>query len=193
MPFYTCPSCKCNSILEEADLVEDGELEDNDVLTDDQDYESDIMAAASSYAEIQTRACIKRIIKEFDKLDILGADLVVLSKMYMVLANLSNYTIDGYLSFTVKTYVDGESMSFHEIHIDEEGLRLTSGISYVEDDELEEHESHISFPFEDEFAALNAFDEIGRFVNDINTSLSEEAREIDAVDSGDTIEDNEIE
>lgn len=195
LPFYICPTCKSDEFLTEADIFDDKLDEDDELLDEDdeaydEDDESTNLAVASSYAETQICLCLKRIIKTFDEYTITGADLLVLSKMYMVLTDLSNYTIDGFLYFTVKSH--GNSiMDFHEIHIDEDGLRLTSGTSYLDKDQCPEVESRIVFPYEDEYEALNAFDEIASFVNVVMSCLADPTSEIDAEDGTDDIEENE--
>ena len=174
-------------MLKDSDLIEDGEDEGEGIMIEEEDNESEIISAASSFAETEIRACLKRIIKECDRYRILPADLVILSKMYMVLTDLCNHTVDGYFYFIVKSPVSSEEMDFYEVHIDGEGLRLTTGILYVED-ECEEHDIEVVFPFEDEYLALNSFEDISNFVNGIKSSLLDEGRKIDAFDSGDAIE-----
>ena len=201
---YICPYCSWKGILNESEYddlfsfdseqIDDEEEDDNEFdeeeIDEEEDDESEIMANASYCAATQICSFLKSVINESDKYRISGADILVLSKMCMVLTDLNRYTVNGYLYFTVKDY-GKSSMAYHEIHIDSDGLRLTYGVSYVDKYSGYEQESRVVFPFENEYEAVEVDDKIGEFVDSVSYLLLSEERDVEAFDSGDPIEDND--
>lgn len=166
-------------------IVEEEEVEDLE-----EEEEDDMFAAAESYTRNEIRTLLKSVISDFKSVGFTGSDLVVLSKLYMLLESPGKYRIRGYLSVIFKNIDSNGDGYYNEILYDTDGLSLTSG-GFATGEYGGDSYSQVVFPFDDEDEAINAVQLIDIFVNSIGHQISDPHNlELEATDSGDEIQEN---
>ena len=185
---YTCPDCDFEWTGEiEDEEYDDAEEEDYDDTEDEEDYEN-AFNQAQYYAITAISDFLKELIKNFDEYNIEAEHLPVISNLYKVITNIKRYRVNGYLCFTVKDVESEGNFKYQEIQLDYDGLTLTRGGYVTEDDNGGDSYNTIIYPPDDEYEAMEIVTEIDNFISDFRDRLNNVEIEIEAIDSGDGID-----
>jgi hypothetical protein len=160
---------------------------------DEADYEEDsLFQQASCYTMDAIGELLVELIQNFSIYRLNYKDLPIVATILKVVKEIENYNVPGYLYVLAKQYTSLGNFRFNEIHLDQDGLKLTSGGYVTEGNCGGDSYSTVIFPVEDEDAAVNIVQEIETFVIDFKEMLSDTETEIEVVDSGDGIEEKQL-
>jgi len=153
----------------------------------EEEEEFDVFEAAESYTYKEVLTLLQTVISDFQRIGLNGSDLVVISKLLMLLENPGHYRFHGYLSVTFKTKDLNGDIKFNEILYDMDTLSLTTG-GYLKGEYGGDSFSKVVYPFDDVYKAMDAVQLIDVFVSSILEKLSiPEKLEVETADSGDEI------
>lgn len=153
----------------------------------EEEEEFDVFEAAESYTNKEILTLLQTVIADFQQIGLNGSDLVVISKLLMLLENPSHYRYHGYLCVTFTTIDLNKDEYFYEISYSRDALSLISG-GYVKGEYGGDSFSKVVYPFEDEDEAMDAVQLIDVFVSSIQEKLSiPDKLEVETTDSGDEI------
>lgn len=189
---YSCPDCDYEwadkSSVSGDDLEEDDDDEEEEyVEEDDEEDPDDVFYQARFYTTKTLSDFFKKIIKDFDTYIFDDSDLLVIAKLHMFVNHLTKDNVTGYIYLKVKEQCGVNNLTYQEIYIDEEGLRLTSGEIVTGDSGPDSYSTTI-FPTDDSHEALNIVSDVDNFLRDFQDKLSNSYNVVETMDCDARIE-----
>lgn len=168
--------------------VEYASLLGDDFSNDRQDEENydNYFVQASHYTHNAARHLLEKLIESSFRYGFSKEDIDILETILRVVSEPKKYRVNGYLYILVKKVHDEENHSYHELQIDDDGLKLSTG-GYLTEDFGGDSYSDVIYPVDDEDDALNIVESVDNFVNEFLEQIDEDQIEVEVFDSGDGI------